>query len=250
MARLQPGESAKIDNINRLVSLVQTGSNKESNESLKALLDLFSPLLLKICTKWSNYFNDREHHIIQFGDLMNDAQYWFYYYTKEVYDINGRAAYNKFIKDHIDQRIRYIYECEIKYYGKVLFPDPYKDTGDTNDILDDVVNKYSGRESDDIESDMVNECICCAKGRLVKRIMFIIESDIFNERERAIFKAILCEQRTHEELGKEYGISRTRITQILAKTKNKLYKQIEGDDVIWKLLDDADIDITNPKLGG
>lgn len=250
MARLQPGENAKIDNINRLVSLVQTGSDKESNESLTALLDLFNPLLLKICTKWSNYFNDREHRIIQFGNLMADAQYWFYHYTKEVYDVNGKATYNKFIKDHIDQRIRYIYECEIKYHGKMLFPDPYKDAGDTSGILDDIVNKYSGRESDDIESDMIDGCICDAKTKLVDRIMFIIDSEIFNERERAVFKAIVCDQRTHEELGKEYGVSRTRITQILAKAKSKLYKQIEGDDVVWGLLDDADIDITNPKLGG
>jgi len=255
MARLLPGENAKIDNINELVRLVQQGNKNESNESLTALLDLFNPLLLKLCDKWSNYFNDKDHHIKPFSDLMGDCIYWFYYYTKDIYTIDGRATYNKFIKDHIDQRIRYIYECEIKYYKKLLFPDPYKGSdmdnkvNDSSNGFDDVINKYcNSGPSNDIEHGIVENVVCGARGKLVNKILGLLECETFNDRERTIFVEIVCNGKTHEQMGEEFGISRTRVTQILAKIKDKLYKKMEECEEIWQLLDDADIDITNKKM--
>lgn len=250
MARLLPGENQKIDNINELVRLVQQGNENESNESLTALLDLFNPLLLKLCSKWSNYFNDKEHRIKSFDELMCDCFYWFYHYTKNVYIIDGRATYNKFIKDHIDQRIRYIYECEIKYHKKMLFPDPYKDTDADSNVLDDVINKYTECVLDGLECGMIEHDKCGTRNGLANRILDLMKSDVFNDRERTIFIEVICNEKTHDQLGEQYGISRTRITQILAKTKDKLYKKMEGDASIWQLLDDADIDITNIKLMG
>ena len=247
MARLLPGENAKIDRINELVRLVQQGNDRESNEALSGLLDLFHPLLLKLCDKWSAYFNDKEHRLKSFQDLIVDCQYWFYHYTKFVYTIDGPATYNKFIKDHMDQRIRYIFESEIKYHSKLLFPDPHEDQN--SDVLEDVINKYStGTEVANPEYGLIDEDSSDAKRKLVKRLMELLDSDTFNDRERKIFIDVVCNGVTHEQLGVSYGISRTRITQIFAKTKDKLYKKIEADAMIWQLLDDADIDITNKKL--
>ena len=251
MARLLPGENSKIDMINEHVRLVQQGGRDESNDSLIELLELFRPLMLKLCKKWSDYF-DNSGHLINFNDAIDDCTYWFYHYTKNVYIIDGRATYNKFIKDHLDQRIRYIYECEIKCQKKLLFPDPY--TNDVNgggDVFDDVVNKYAferGRQPD--LSDSIIDCEHVAsKSKLYKRIMKMIQCKTYNDRERDIFVSVIIDQKTHEQLGDKYGISRTRVTQILDKMKHKLYKQMEEEeDEIWELLDNAGINITNPKL--
>lgn len=247
MARLQPGENAHIDNINELVRLVQFGTADESSRSLATLLDLFHPMILGLYNKWSTYFNDKGHKILSFNDVMGECTYWFYHYTATKYIIDGPATYNKFIKDHMDQRIRYIYETEIKYHSKLLFPDPYDD-GNGGDALDNVINKYSSADIAGPEVGLMDEVTASARTKLFKRILQLLDCDIFNDREREIFTSVVCNSVTHEKLGEKYGISRTRVTQILAKTKKKLYAKIESDPVIWGLLDDAGIDITNPKL--
>lgn len=247
MARLLPGENAKIDDINEKVRLVQQGTDYQAEEALSGLLELFHPMILRLCDKWAAYFNDKDHKLKGFQELMADAQYWFYHYTKFKYIIDGPATYNKFIKDHLDQRIRYIFESEIKYQSKLLFPDPHEDQN--GDVLEDVINKYtSSTDIVDPESDMIDEHGEDARHQLANRLLELMNSDTFNERERTIFIDVICNEVTHEQLGVRYGISRTRVTQIFAKTKDKLYKKMEGDAAVWQLLDDADITITNPKL--
>jgi len=247
MARLLLGEDSKIDMINEYVRLVQCGDSQESEESLKALLDLFKPLILKLCKKWSDYFNIN-NQVKNFDETINECIYWFYCYTKNKYTINGEATYNKFIKDHLDQRIRYIYECEIKYQNKLLFPDPYKNSDDDNNIFDNIIGKYSSISIPDIIDEFINTECNITKHKLASKIILMLQSNIYNDRERDIFISIVCNKNTHEQLGNKYKVSRTRITQILAKIKEKLYKQIEQEDDIWLMLDDADIDISNPKL--
>lgn len=247
MARLQPGENAHIDRINGLVDLVQHGTRDESNSALQELLDLFHPMLLGLYTKWSNYFGDKNHTIIQFDHLMGECTYWFYHYTSDKYIIDGPATYNKFIKDHMDQRIRYIYETEIKYHSKLLFPDP-SGTGDDRDALDNVINKYSSTTVASPEAGLMDEVEISAREGIATRITELMQCDMFNDRERTIFTEVILNEVTHKDLGKRYGISRTRVTQILEKTKKKLYKLIGEDPTIWELIGDAGIDITNPKL--
>ena len=48
-------------------------------------------------------------------------------------------------------------------------------------------------------------------------------------------------------MGVKLGISRTRVTQILKKTKTKLYKLMENNEQIWELIDKADITIEDGK---
>ena len=147
MARLNRGDDPKIDRINDLVELCKCKNDKDA---MVELLNMFKPLILKICTKWSNYFNDSKHLIKPWDELVADAEYWFIKYTMEKYIIDGDATYNKFIKDHIDQRIRYIYECQLKYYSSTIFPDPNRHQEDDGDSFDMVAYNYSSSVSDDI----------------------------------------------------------------------------------------------------
>ena len=250
MPRLQPGENSKIDKINTLVADAQSGDICVSEEGLKSLLEMFHPLILKLCKKWSIYFNDDKHNIKSFDELVSDAQYWFIHYTLYVYKVDGSATYNKFIKDHLDQRIRYIYECEIKYYNRNIFPDPNKhsDNDNDDDNFDTVANKYTEHEAyTGFEDDYMDKYTDNSKNQLVQTILSLLDNDIFSDRERLIFKEILYHGFTHEAVSLKLGISRTRVTQILKKTKIKLYKLMEGNEQIWKLIDEADITIEEGK---
>lgn len=246
MSRLQPGENSKIDRINALVADAKSDDICVSEEGLKSLLEMFNPLILKLCKKWSIYFNDGEHNIKRFDELVADAQYWFIKYTKEVYKIDGSATYNKFIKDHLDQRIRYIYECEIKYFNRHIFPDPDKVNDDNDDTFDDVAYKYSD-SCTSFENEYADECINDSKNELVKVILSLLDNDVFSYREKLIFKEIVYHGFTHESMGEKLGISRTRVTQILKKTKTKLYKLMEDNEQVWKLINESDITIEDGK---
>lgn len=246
MSRLERGVSQKIDNINDLVATYKDeNSDKHTKEEcMESLLNIFKPLILKLCKKWSDYFNDEKHKIKHFDELVADAEYWFIYYTQYKYEINGSATFNTFIKNHLDQRIRYIYECEIKYYNKNIFPDPDKHNTENDDVFDDVINKYSDNNTD-FESDYIDRCINNSRNELAHMILSLIESDKFSYREQLIFKEIVYQGFTHEAMGIKLGISRTRVTQILKKTKSKLYKLMEDNEQIWELIDKADITIEN-----
>ena len=246
MSRLQPGENSKIDRINTLVADAKSGDICVSEEGLRSLLEMFHPLILKLCKKWSIYFNDDKHNIKPFDELVADAQYWFIKYTVEVYEIDGSATYNKFIKDHLDQRIRYIYECEIKYYNKHIFPDPDKVNDNNDDMLDDVIHRYSDSHTE-FEEDLIEEYTNNSKSELVKAILQLLEDGNFSQREKLIFQEVGYYGFTHEAMGLKLGISRTRVTQILKKTKAKLYKLMESNEQIWKLIGDADITIEDGK---
>lgn len=246
MARLQRGENAKIDKINDLVAIAkESNSAEERNDALTELLSMFKPMMLSICNKWSKYFNDAQHTIKSFSELMADAEYWFYKYTVEKYTIDGDATYNKFIKDHIDQRIRYIYECQLKYYKHIVLPDParHDDGGHNDDPLDTVIYGYSSevQHSASIEDDIVNSIMLDKRKEVAHRIMEIVESGCFNEREKLVFNEVLCNGVTQEEMSNRLNVSRTRVVQILRKVKYKLKVEMEKDDKFWQLITQTDI---------
>lgn len=247
MARLQRGDNPKIDKINDLVAIVKdNSSSKEAQDAMEELLLMFKPMLIKVCDKWCQYFNDSSHKLKPFNELLADAEYWFIKYTKEKYVIDGDATYNKFIKDHIDQRIRYIYECQIKYYNSVIFPDPDKNQESEGiDPFETVIYNYSSQISDDstIEDDVVDEMIIDIRVRLASRIVEIVTSgQCFNDREKLIFTEIMYNGVTQEEMSKKLGISRTRVVQILKKIKYKLKVEMENDKEFWELITQTDID--------
>lgn len=251
MARLQPGENSKIDLINSLVADARSNDRHRSEEGLATLLELFQPLLLKICKKWSVYFNDDKHIIKSFDELLADAQYWFIHYTCSVYTVDGAATYNKFIKDHINQRIRYIYECELKYHKRVMFPDPNRnaESDDSDDMFDIVITKYcSDIQQITMEDNIVDEYESDCRVKLANMILLLLnDRQYFSERDKEIFTQIVCNGTTHDEMGKRLNISRTRITQILNRIKGRLYKMIDNSDEIWKMIGETDIEIKNDK---
>lgn len=241
MARLERGEDEKIDKINDLVADV-IYNNSES--SMCSLLEMFHPMILGVCKRWSTYFRDESHTIKPFDDLVSDAQLWFIKYTQSVYTIDGAATYNKFIKDHISQRVRYIYECELKYYKRHIFPDPDKNAENDCDTFDTVIHKYSSNVScNDVEGTIMNKIDVDSRNELAHTILSLLEdTSIFNPREKMIFTEIVYNGRTHEELGRELCISRTRVTHILKKIKVKLYKQMDDCQHLWDLIECTDID--------
>lgn len=245
MGRLERGESEKIDKINDYVFNVQNMCGEDRDKYVNILLDMFNPLILSLCNKWSKYFKDERHNIIQWDELIVDAQYWFVHYTLHKYTIDGSATYNTFIKNHMDQRIRYIYEKEIKYYNKLIFPDPNRET-DEMDTFESVIYNYSSDISGDshgIDTHIVNDNDADDRVALAHRIIDIVNSNgSFNDRERLIFNKILCNGVTHDLVSKELNISRTRVTQILKKIKIKLYKIMNNDSEVWELVISTDID--------
>lgn len=248
MARLQRGEDAKIDKINDLVAIVKNKDSLviDSQDSMAELLSMFKPMLLKTCDKWCQYFNDSSHRLVPFKELLADAEYWFIKYTIEKYTIDGDATYNKFIKDHIDQRIRYIYECQLKYYNTNIFPDPSKNQDDNGlDQLEMVAYNYSSQVSDaeSLEDEIIDDMIGDVRSDLANRIIEIVtNSRNFNEREKTIFKEIMYNGMTQDEMSKKLGISRTRVVQILRKIKYKLKSELENDNRFWELITQTDIE--------
>ena len=247
MARLERGESELIDKINDLVAIAKSdkSTKDQRNEALTELLKLFKPLILKLCNKWSQYFNDDRHNIKRFNELVADAEFWFMKYTLDKYEIGGSATFNTFIKNHLDQRIRYIYECELKYYNRHIFPDPdRKSDNEDTDMFDSVVYNYSSSSHTvRIEDDIIEKIYSEDRTELAKLIINIVNTNqSFSERERDIFISIMCGKETQSDVGNRLGISRTRITQIMKKTKIKLYKLMDNNEDIWRLITKLNLD--------
>ena len=253
MARLQKGENEKIDRINDLVAIVKDDNSIDIDKknAMEELLLMFRPLIIKTCDKWSNYFNDPTHRLKPFDELLADGEYWFIWYTTNKYTIDGDATYNKFIKDHLNQRIRYIYECQIKYYNSIIFPDPDKNNDDSVDPFETVVYNYSSNISGSIamEDDVIESITLDTRMMVAHRIMDIVSgSNRFNDREKKIFIEIMCNGVTQDEMSKRLGISRTRVVQILRKIKCKLKSELENDNNFWGLITQTDIDFDNNYL--
>lgn len=244
MPRLKSGEDKHIDKINHLVLIAKTSDSgsDEYKSSFNELLEIFQPLLYSVCYKWARYFNDTSHKLKTIDELMADAQYWFMKYTLEKYEIDGVATFNTFIKKHIDQRIRYIYETELGYRKKNVFPDTSKLENDEDDPLELVVRKYSDVNDVHMDNNIADKEIADARMQLAHRVIELSDSYILNDRERTIFKEIVYNGITHEEMSRKLNISRTRVTQILKRAKAKMYDAINRDEKSWKLIITADID--------
>jgi len=241
MPRLLPGQDPKIDMINGLVSDARGSDDAISKEALRLLLETFHPMILRICDKWSKYFEDHGHVLKPFDTLVADAQYWFMWYTLNKYTPDGAATYNNFIKNHINQRIRYIFEEELKYASRHLFPDPDKNSNecDSHDMLDDVIYKYgkSHNNVDTMDDTLIDIQDTRTRGTLAAAILLLLEDRRhFTQREHDIFMGCVCNGVTYESMGRSLGISRPRVSQILARTKDKLMSRMNADNGIRRLV--------------
>ena len=183
--------------------------------------------------------------------MLTDAEYWFVKYTLEKYTIDGNATYNKFIKDHINQRIRYIYECQIKYYNGLIFPDPSRDTENDLDPFENVIYNYSSDVSGSSNMDdiIVDEMSTNTRKALANRILDLVDGSCnFNEREKVVFREVMYNGVTQDKMSKDLGISRTRVVQIIRKIKQKLKNEMEHDNEFWELLTQTDINFDDNKL--
>lgn len=247
MARLQRGEDPKIDHINDLVAIVKddSSSDKEVKDALSELLTMFKPMMIKVCDKWCKYFDDTQHKLVPFEDLLADANMWFITYTRDKYIIDGDATYNKFITDHINQRIRYIYETHLKYWSRHILPDPSKNQeSESSDELENVIYNYSSEVANqtNMDNDYADRELVEFRANLAHRINELIEIGNYNEREKKIWRKIMIENVTQEALAKELGISRMRLVQLLRKIRQKIKRDMENDNEFWELITKTDID--------
>ena len=247
MARLQRGEDPKIDHINDLVAIVKddSSSDKEVKDALSELLTMFKPMMIKVCDKWCKYFDDTQHKLVPFEDLLADANMWFITYTRDKYIIDGDATYNKFITDHINQRIRYIYETHLKYWSRHILPDPSKNQeSESSDELENVIYNYSSETShkSSMEDDYADRELFKLRAEVAHRINALINEGNYNEREKKIWRKIMIENVTQEALAKELGISRMRLVQLLRKIRQKIKRDMENDGEFWELITKTDID--------
>lgn len=246
MARLERGASEKIDRINDLVSITKDNNNSQydRDNAMVELLTMFKPMMIKVCDKWCKYFNDSAHKLVSFEELLSDAEYWFVNYTINKYTIDGDATYNKFIKDHINQRIRYIYECHLKYYNTIIFPDPDRhQDSDNGDPFELVAYNYCSdiSNTETMEDTIIEDIDTNKRAELAQRIIYLIEHGNFNEREKKIFMEVMYGGVTQDEMSKRLGISRTRVVQIIKNIKYKLRLAMENDDEFWKIITQTDI---------
>ena len=247
MARLQRGEDPKIDHINDLVAIVKddSSSDKEVKYALSELLTMFKPMMIKVCDKWCKYFDDTQHKLVPFEDLLADANMWFITYTRDKYIIDGDATYNKFITDHINQRIRYIYETHLKYWSRHILPDPSKNQeSESSDELENVIYNYSSEAShkSSMVDDYADRELFKLRAEVAHRINALINEGNYNEREKKIWRKIMIENVTQEALAKELGISRMRLVQLLRKIRQKIKRDMENDGEFWELITKTDID--------
>jgi RNA polymerase sigma factor (sigma-70 family) len=116
------------------------------------------------------------------------------------------------------------------------------DDNDKNDMMEYVVYNYNSDHDNGFEDDYIDTIDKNCRIELAHRIVEIINSNqYFNDRERLIFTEILYNGKTQEEMGRELGISRTRVVQILRKIRSKLYTAMNDDKEIWDLIRQTDI---------
>ena len=106
-----------------------------------------------------------------------------------------------------------------------------------------VVYNYSHSVSDEVtmEDNIIEDISTEERAKLARRIIELVESGYFNEREKKIFKEIMCNGVTQDEMSKRLNISRTRVVQILKKIKYKLKIEMENDEEFWRLITQTDI---------
>jgi len=233
--RLSSGQNAKIDHINELVDRVQ---QLNDNSAMDSLLKLFHPLILKLCNTWARYFDDESHNLKPMDQLITDTQYWMWYYTKYKYIVNGPATYNNFIRKHLTQRIRFMFEQELKYRKNIIMPDPDKNdiSGSNRETFDDVIYNYSSMVvHDSIDDKLIEKEMEDYIKSVANNIISLVNNkQLFNSRELDIFNECIYNSKTHTDMARELGISRTRVSQMISKIKAKIRTNIsiEEDDVL------------------
>lgn len=197
---MQEDKQKKIDKINELVAGYKDGEDGNA----QILLSIFKPFLLKQCNKYNQFYPG----VHQWTNIEQEAMIIFYDLLNE-YTIGGVAYFNVFIVKKLPFRLRYFFIKEIKHRTKNLCHEEEQfsqyDIADI-DILDNMLTDMEDKE----HLSMIKE---------------LIESDLLNDREREMLM-LNMNGKSHEEIAKGYGISRSRVTKIVGNVIKKIKKEI------------------------
>jgi len=235
MTRLKRGECEKIDNINDAVVKVQSGDAVLEEEGMTFLLDIFKPLLLTICKKWSIKYNNGTV-IIGWNDILADIRYWMWHYTKFKYEIDGQATYNNFIQSHLDSRVRYIYQSKVKDNKRYQLMKEYDDMSN-EETFETYTRRHPNVNNQSAYPTAEEEIINNERDKHIEGVLLAVKLAVNNmdlsERDEYILKSII-EGKAQTTTARELDISKQRIIQLTKKLKARLYDHIDNTVPDWE----------------
>jgi len=245
MARLKRGEDPHIDAINDAVEIVKLNNKGDwaREKALGFLLETFEPMIIGIVDKWIKQYDVRQQ-LVTYDCLIVDAKSWFFTYLTEKYIIDGDATFNNFIKSHIDGRVRYLIQQEMKHYTKIILPDPIRNSAHEHygeDPLEMVINKYAKNNCDDasIDDELLNSIRLKGIDKMHATILSIVQdSRYLLPRDADFFIEHYFNNVSYTEIAKQNDVSRVRVSQIINRAKDKVFSELDGrEGEWWKILE-------------
>lgn len=195
-------QQEKIDLINKLVEDYKV---RGDNKACEQIIEMFKPFLLKNCKK----FNDLFPGVHEWETIECEAMMILYQLIDE-YTIGGTAYFNVFIMKKLPFRLRYFFIKEIKHRTRNLCHEEEQfmqyDTADVTLDLDVMFENVEDKQH-------------------LKMIKELVESDLLSDRDREML-ALNMNGKSHDEIAKQYGISRSRVTKIIGNILRKIKKEI------------------------
>ena len=194
-------QQEKIDLINKLVEDYKLRGDMKAGEQVIAM---FKPFLLKNCQKYDKLFPN----VHEWASIEQEAMVIFHQLMDE-YTIGGTAYFNVFIMKKLPFRLRYFFIKEIKHRTKNLCHG------------EDQFAQYNLQDYDTIDC-MFDEAEDRENLMMIKEL---IKSDLLNDREREMLM-LNMNGKSHDEIAKQYNISRSRVTKIIGNILKKIKKEI------------------------
>ena len=201
----QVATQEQIDHINYLVEQYKIYGDGEACEEL---LQIFRPFILKHCKILNKLYSG----VFTWPDIEHQANLIFYDLVNE-YEIGGNAYFNVLIQRKFHFRLRYVFVKEIKHRTKNLCHN------------DEQFLQYNIVDDNSTETQIMDNLYNQDKERL-KIVAELLEGDLLTDREKHMLQLNIFDQMGHEEIGKIYGISRSRTTKIIRNSLNKLQREI------------------------
>lgn len=201
----QVATQEQIDHINALMLEYKTTGSKEASEEI---FTIFRPFIIKHCKELNMMYPG----VFAWADIVHQANIIFFDLMNE-YEIGGVAYFNVFIQRKFHFRLRYVFVKEIKHRIRNLCHN------------DEQLLQYNMIDDHDTERNVMDNLYNQDIERL-KIIAELMNDDLLTDREKHMIHLNIVEKKGHEEIGKIYGISRSRTTKVIRNALNKLQREV------------------------